>query len=266
MTRHRGGYGDYGILAGHYNKGRMPFPLWILEAIRRRAWIDYDIALTLDVGCGTGVATRQLREYGFRRVIGIDTDSRMIAEATRVQSLEEQDTPPIQYYVAAIEDYDLPGGIFDVITTFGGLPWFYDVDGALQNIRRLMNPLGSVFFAADEHPGTLIPDCHDIVEGYIQDRTRLGKRLRMEAPENVLRAHGFSEIRSDRRTETMEVPVEKVVEYILSSSSMNAVPIDSVPRLRKELFARCTAHAVPDNPTIMRGTFDFSFTACHIRI
>ncbi len=67
----------------------------------------------LDVGCGTGIATRALVERG-ARVIGVEVDARM-AEVARRDGLEVE--------VGAFETWDAAGRVFDRVTAAQAWHW-----------------------------------------------------------------------------------------------------------------------------------------------
>jgi SAM-dependent methyltransferase len=76
----------------------------------------------LDVGCGTGIAARQLQAAG-RRVLGIDVDARM-AEFARRGGLEVE--------VATFEAWDPAGRNFDAVVSGQSWHWIDPVAGAAK--------------------------------------------------------------------------------------------------------------------------------------
>jgi SAM-dependent methyltransferase len=81
----------------------------------------------LDIGCGTGIAARQFRRSGCR-VLGVDVDARM-ADFARHGGLEVE--------VAAFEDWEPAGRIFDVVIAAQTWHWVDPVAGAVKAARVL---------------------------------------------------------------------------------------------------------------------------------
>lgn len=87
----------YDVIARSYNHpSRMSHP--VRQAVYRE-WFGAcgEIAgkRTLDLGCGTGVSSRMLREGGARSVVGIDNSSAMLEIARSAEALEKS---PIAYH------------------------------------------------------------------------------------------------------------------------------------------------------------------------
>ncbi len=127
---------NFGILSSEYKVARRGYPFDVYK------YIDYLInkenPLTLDLGCGTGISTRELREGGFS-VTGADKDSAMIAVAR-----EENDN--ISYVVASAEVLPFPDLHFDIVTAFTAFHWF-NAPEPLIEIKRVIKS-GGLFFAA----------------------------------------------------------------------------------------------------------------------
>ncbi len=51
----------------------------LISSIIKQSNIDKDNAL--DIGCGSGIYTNQLSEFGFKHILGIDQSEVMIASA-----------------------------------------------------------------------------------------------------------------------------------------------------------------------------------------
>lgn len=90
---------SFGADAGRYDRARPSYPQALVEAIAA-ASAGGDV---LDVGCGTGIAARQLASAGCQ-VLGVDPDPR-VAEVARRHGLEVE--------VARFEDWQSAGRRFD---------------------------------------------------------------------------------------------------------------------------------------------------------
>lgn len=93
-------------------------------------------ALVADIGCGTGISTRLLAA-GQLRVVGIDPNGEMLAEARRFPS----PAYPIAYCVGTGERVPLRTGSVDLVVCAQAFHWF-DAEAALGDFRRILAPGG----------------------------------------------------------------------------------------------------------------------------
>jgi SAM-dependent methyltransferase len=105
---------SFGARAERYDRARPRYPDALIE---RMAATE-----VLDVGCGTGIAARQLQAAG-ARVLGVDVDPRM-AEFARARGLEVE--------VARFEDWDPAGRAFDAVVAGQTWHWIDPVAGAAK--------------------------------------------------------------------------------------------------------------------------------------
>ena len=111
--------------SGHYARWRPDYPAgyvrWIAGLVSGRRCVD--------LGCGTGILSRQLAAAGFS-VIGVEPNEAMRAAAT------EAGGGP-RYVEGRAEDTGLPEGSADVVVAAQAFHWF-DLDRALAEIGRLL--------------------------------------------------------------------------------------------------------------------------------
>ena len=126
--------------------------------------------LTVDLGCGEGRLPRDLKARG-HRVIGID-GSRTMIDAAR-----EAD-PAGDYRVADAASVPLDDGIADIAVAFMSLQDVDDLDRAVSEASRLLEPRGR-FCVAIVHPlnsagsfATREPDSPFVVNEFYFDRRR----------------------------------------------------------------------------------------------
>jgi ubiquinone/menaquinone biosynthesis C-methylase UbiE len=126
--------------------------------------------LTLDVGCGEGRVTRDLRELG-HRAIGVDRSSTMIGAARDAD-------PDGEYVVADAAAMPFEDGSADLAIAFMSLMDMDDMTGAVQEIDRVLEPQGQ-FVVAVVHPinsaGQFVPregvdDAPFVIESYLGRR------------------------------------------------------------------------------------------------
>lgn len=106
--------------------------------------------LTLDVGCGEGRVTRDLKELG-HRAVGVDGSETMIAAAREAD-------PGGEYVVANAAELPFPDGHSDVSVAFMSLMDFDDMAAAVREIARALEPGGTLALAV-VHP---INSAHDV--------------------------------------------------------------------------------------------------------
>jgi SAM-dependent methyltransferase len=99
--------------------------------------------LTLDVGCGEGRVTRDLRDLG-HRVVGIDQSPSMIAAAREAD-------PDGEYLVADAAEVPLEDAVADLAISFMSLMDMDDMPAAVGEIGRLLTP-GGLLVVAVVHP------------------------------------------------------------------------------------------------------------------
>lgn len=99
--------------------------------------------LTLDVGCGEGRVTRDLRELG-HRVVGVDQSASMIAAAREAD-------PDGEYVEADATAMPFEDGAADLAIAFMSLMDIEDMPGAVREAARALQP-GGRFCACVTHP------------------------------------------------------------------------------------------------------------------
>ena len=96
----------------------------------------------LDIGCGTGAATREAaRRVGAGgRVVGLDVNLRMLAVARRV-------APEIEWRQGDAGELPFDDAAFDVVVSQFALMFFPDQVGALRGMWRVLAPRGRIAVA-----------------------------------------------------------------------------------------------------------------------
>ncbi|GAA1080100.1 class I SAM-dependent methyltransferase [Tsukamurella spumae] len=117
---------SFGALAEDYDRLRPRYSDATLDAIATGR-------SALDVGAGTGILARQLRDRGLD-VLAVEPDGAMAALA-RASGVPAE--------VATFEEWDARGRTFDLIT-FGQSFHWVDADRAIPRFAELLNPGGRV--------------------------------------------------------------------------------------------------------------------------
>jgi ubiquinone/menaquinone biosynthesis C-methylase UbiE len=121
----------------------------------RRGW------RVLDVGCGTGVVTRELRARvgAAGRVTGVDPSRAFVVEARR-RGRGERAGAPCRFRVADGRRLPFPAGAFDATVAVTVLLHVPQADRVLAEMIRVTRPGGRVA-ALDQDLGTLVLDLPD---------------------------------------------------------------------------------------------------------
>ena len=118
-------------LAGLYEQYRPRYAQRAIDTLLQRLPEPADVA---DVGCGTGIATRQLAAAG-ARTIGIEPNADMVEVARSVSN------DAIEYRIATAEATGLPDGAVDLVASAQAFHWF-DPDRALPEFHRILRLQG----------------------------------------------------------------------------------------------------------------------------
>jgi SAM-dependent methyltransferase len=106
----------------------------------------------LDIGCGTGQATRDAaRAAGPGSALGVDLSARMIELARRLAA--GQDIENVSFEQADAQIHPFGAGSFDAAISRTGTMFFADPGAAFTNIGRALGPGGRLVMLAWQGPG-----------------------------------------------------------------------------------------------------------------
>ena len=109
-------------------------------------------ARVLDIGCGTGQATRDAAAAARPGpALGVDLSARMIELARRLAA--GQDIGNVSFEQADAQIYPFPAGSFDVAISRTGTMFFGDPGAAFANIGRALRPGGRLVMLVWQGPG-----------------------------------------------------------------------------------------------------------------
>jgi ubiquinone/menaquinone biosynthesis C-methylase UbiE len=139
-----------------------------------REWFSASLAapgrLTLDIGCGEGRVSRDLRELG-HRVVGVDQSPSMIAAAREAD-------PEGEYVDADAAALPFEDGSADLAIAFMSLMDMDDMPAGVRELARVLEP-GGLFVASVVHPinsaGEFVPrdggeDAPYVIDSYREQR------------------------------------------------------------------------------------------------
>lgn len=118
-----------------------------LPAVRRglEACGALDNATVVDVGCGTGIVTRELlSRVGQGRVIALDLSSEMLARAARAAP-----DPRVEFIHGEVISCGIAAGSVDAVLCYNTFPHFQDRAAAVRELVRWLRPAGRVLIWHD---------------------------------------------------------------------------------------------------------------------
>lgn len=151
IHRHRRVAESFGADAERYDRARPRYPVELIERIVARS----PGPTVLDVGVGTGIVARQLRDAGCL-MLGVDVDDRMAAYAR---------STGIPVETGKFEDWDPAGRRFDAAVAGQTWHWIDPVRGAEKAAEALSSGgLLAVFWNAQQPPPELSEEFAEIYE------------------------------------------------------------------------------------------------------
>jgi ubiquinone/menaquinone biosynthesis C-methylase UbiE len=216
--------GKFGAFVKQYEKGRQGYPAEILTFLKKL--LPQNKPLILDLGCGTGIATRQLVKVG--TVIGCDPDPLMLRAAKKHKKINGE-----KYILGAAEKLPFKDESFDVVTAFSAFHWF-DNKKSLLEIHRVLKPGGIIFLVnktgwkkwGDGYRNTIIKSIGQEIAHFRVDS--FNPRINLEK-------YKFKKIRTKNWKRVELFTLQKALEYVQSISIWKTVPPELRPKAMEDL-------------------------------
>jgi len=206
------GYGSFGANASKYGAARQAFPEEIFKHLKEWAGSRTTV---LDMGCGTGIPSRQLADYGFI-VTGSDIDERMIEQA-KIDSRNYG----ITYVTSPSDKLPFKNESFDIITAFSAFHWFCD-DQSLAEIQRVLSDEGLFFIVNKNETGDMKEIIKNTLKPFLD--SELPKDVKKDYdPVMILRNHGLNNVQEYNVSVVEEYSIDDAVLYAQSMSIWNLV-------------------------------------------
>jgi ubiquinone/menaquinone biosynthesis C-methylase UbiE len=129
--------GRFSGLAETYDRFRPDYPVALWEFVRQ-LFPSHPTVDAVDVGCGTGISTRQIVALGWS-VTGVEPNSEM----RRYAESRTPAGPRIRYREGTGESTGLPSQCTDIVVAAQAFHWFR-ADEALREFQRILRPGGWV--------------------------------------------------------------------------------------------------------------------------
>jgi SAM-dependent methyltransferase len=158
-----------------YRRYRPDYPTALFDWIAQHAELEAG-SVVVDIGCGTGISTRQLAARGWR-VIGVDPNMEML-EAAREDSAG---IATIEYVRSDAETLALPIDRCDAIVGGQAFHWF-DLGRALPRFRELLRGDPAIaFWNLRDHDDPLMAAYEALLKERCPEYVRVGAEPRAEA-------------------------------------------------------------------------------------
>ena len=168
----RSGYLEKGF-ADIYDRYRPAPPREVFDVLTLAARVERP-RLVIDIGCGTGLATRAWAERA-DEVVGVEPNPHMIE---RARNASEQ--PNIRYLEAYAAETGLPDGQADLVTSFQSFHWM-EPQPVLAEAARILRT-GGVFAACDYDVASFTePEVDAAFADFLQARREQRQRLSVPA-------------------------------------------------------------------------------------
>lgn len=142
----------FGLNPEAYDTVRPDYPPWVYERLRDSSALAKGAA-TLEIGAGSGLATRRLLEHGAGPLTVIEPDVRF---APLLESILERSTAECRLIRESFEDARLDRGAFDLVAAATAFHWVEQRAG-LTKIFDVLRPGGyialwwNIFQVLDRH-------------------------------------------------------------------------------------------------------------------
>lgn len=206
--------GEFGEFTKQYERARRPYPVEVFRLLKKlRPTQD---PLILDLGCGTGISTRQLAPLG--RVVGCDPDARMLQAARKHPKITKE-----KYTLGSSTRLPFKDSTFHIITAFSAFHWFDDAESVAE-IRRVLKPNG-LFFIVNKvgikkwgggYRAAIIQTIGEEIAPFKETSYN---------PKQSLRENAFRKIQVCRWEKSERYRLKGAIEYVQSVSIWNSVPI-----------------------------------------
>ena len=143
------GRAAFGDDPANYHASRPPYPEAVWQALRRRAGLRPGIDI-LEIGAGTGLATKHLLAHRPTRLVAIEPDPRMSVLLD----------PSVDVVTASFEEAAI-GEQFDLVASATAFHWL-DAVPALHRIGGLLRPSGAIALWWNVHGDPERPDAFHV--------------------------------------------------------------------------------------------------------
>ncbi|TPW00575.1 MAG: type 11 methyltransferase, partial [bacterium] len=129
--------GRFTGMAEVYDRNRPNYPSTALDHLARHCTLG-PAAVVVDVGCGTGISTRQFAQRGWQ-AIGVEPNADMRRQAEQLSAPAANPS----YREGRAEATGLADGVADLVLAAQAFHWFEPI-ATLREFHRILKPAGWV--------------------------------------------------------------------------------------------------------------------------
>jgi SAM-dependent methyltransferase len=232
--------------AERYDRARPGYPAELFDDLVEQARLEPG-ARVLEIGCGTGQATRPLAERGFT-IVAVELGASLAAVARRNLA----PFPAVEVVVAAFEDWPLPAEPFDLVLCATAFHWL-DPAVRLKKVADALRPGGALAVIATEHvAGGTAPFFVDMQDCYERWDPATPPGLRLQPSEAIPPA--ASRLQLDDAPAQFEPGIER--RYVWEQPYTTASYLDvlltysghmAFPDAARAALLECIAHLIDTN-------------------
>jgi SAM-dependent methyltransferase len=219
--------GRFASTVAYYESARPPYGAAFFAAVAEQLGFDRSQRL-LDVGAGPGILSIGFAPY-CREVVGVDPEPGMV-EAARAAA--ERASAAVRFIEGRFEDLAAKLGAFDIVTIGRAIHWL-DPEPAREALERALAPRGRVLVCG-------ATSAKDGRNPWLDTFNAVRDRWKGDRPardHDIFFANGqFTRIGTIRVEGTYAVPVERLVERVLSMSTSSSERLgDEVPAMKSAM-------------------------------
>lgn len=152
------------------------------QLFERLSYLKIEPRYVLDLGCGTGLFTKQLKKrYPNAMVVGVDFAPAMLREAKAHQSWRAHP----EWIRADMHTLPFANGLFDLVFSNQTFHWSSDYPALIREVNRIMNPGGCLMFS------TVGPDTFKELRNSDEQHAHVNDFLDMHDVGDILLAEQF---------------------------------------------------------------------------
>jgi SAM-dependent methyltransferase len=219
----------FGTVPELYDRARPTYPAELFRDLRELV----ERNRLLEIGCGTGQATRDLVAAGF--------DVTCVELSPALGALAQRNVPAARVYVADVEQWD--GGPFDVVAAFTSFHWLADGYGTAA---RLLRPggflaLGGTIHVLGDDP--FFAEVQDVYDEVVPHPDNAPPPLPDDV-EDVELDDRFELVARRRYLREIEYTPDEYVDVLRTYSNNLVLPEPQRDELFRRLHERATARGV----------------------
>lgn len=216
--------GNFGALVKQYDAFRPSYPAKVLSLIASN--MTEQNPLVLDIGCGTGISTRQLASKMKGTIIGCDIDFEMLKMAMNHSQKN------VAYRLGDARKIPYAAGTFNMVTAFTAFHWFTD-EASLKEIKRVLKTSGKLCTVQPRHTSPHSGDLRMIVEQEMNQEFPASYSNK-NFEESMIQA-GFTILEKRTLKDAHSYSLDEYLILLQSYSVWNNVPLSEQGRVLKML-------------------------------